>query len=377
MAARRLALWLALIAAAPAPAASDPLDVAIGKRLFERQWVSAPASTNADDGLGPLFAATSCAACHPKGGANDAVVIRLSRGLEGDPVYGHQLQAFGVASVPGEARAVVGRQAGRRTLALDRLAYGPLDPATRIELRRPLPLRGLGAAAALGDDAIVAGEGTLGGRARRLPGGRIGRFGWKASSATIADQVAAAFSSDLGLSTTLFPDPSGDCTAAETTCRLAPNGSEGGRPEIAAPIVDAIAAYVAALPSSAASGTEDAPGIEAFTAAGCAACHRPRLVDAAGRSATLYSDLLLHDMGPGLAGAVLEPGVSSREWRTAPLAGLGDKLASGAGLLHDGRALTIEDAVATHGGTGAMARSSFEGLDAGRRAALITYLKGL
>src|SRR6478609_2531609 len=178
MAPRNLAL-LALLLGLCGPAFADPLDIAIGQKLFTRQWVSAPASTKADDGLGPLFAATSCAACHPGGGAGTTMVIRLGKdGGGGDPVYGHQIQPFGVAGIAPEAAPSIAESGGRPTVTLAGLSQGPLDPATRIGLRRPLPLAGLGALARLGDDAILANEGIAGGRAHRLPDGRLGRLGW-------------------------------------------------------------------------------------------------------------------------------------------------------------------------------------------------------
>jgi CxxC motif-containing protein (DUF1111 family) len=366
------ALGGALMAAG---ACADPLETAIGEKLFRRHWVSAPASTRSADGLGPLFAATSCAACHPGGGAGTVRVIRLQNGAGGDPVYGHQIQPFAVAGIPPEAVSAIDGGGDRPTVSLTALAYGPLDPATRIGLRRPLPLDGLGAADRLGDDAILANEGIAGGRARRLTDGRLGRFGWKASSATIEDQIAAAFSADLGMSTPAHPDPFGDCTPAQTRCRSAATGSEHGEPEVAEAILAAIAAYVASL--SAQPAHPGSAGADAFAALGCAACHRPALKDAQGRTAMLYSDLLLHEMGPALDDGVAEPGLSSSEWRTPPLLGLARRLDAGAGLLHDGRAMTIEAAIAAHGGTADAARAAFESAPASDRAALISFLKGL
>jgi CxxC motif-containing protein (DUF1111 family) len=360
---------------AAAGAFADSLETAIGQKLFRRQWVSAPASTRSADGLGPLFAATSCATCHPGGGAGTTRVVRLTNGTGGDPAYGHQIQPFAVAGLAAEAVPTISASGDRPVVTLGALAYGPLDTATRIGLRRPLPLDGLGAADRLGDDAILANEGVAGGRARRLADGRLGRFGWKASSATIVDQVAAAFSADMGMSTPSHPDPFGDCTPAETACHNAPTGSQHGEPEVAAPILDALTAYVASLPALLPHA--DTAGAAAFAALGCAACHRPALKDAQGRAAMLYSDLLLHDMGPALDDGLAEPGVLSSEWRTPPLVGLGRRLEAGTGLLHDGRAGTIEAAIAAHAGDARGARTAFETAPASDRAALVSFLIGL
>jgi CxxC motif-containing protein (DUF1111 family) len=368
-------------------AAAASLDASIGERLFRRQWVSAPASTRADDGLGPLFAAASCAACHPAGRASDRMVVRLAKGLAGDPTYGRQLQPFAVAGVPAEGDAHLALSDGRaRTVATHKtvatqmavathLAYGALDPETAISLRRPLDLAGLGDADALGEDAILANEGVAGGRARRLADGRIGRFGWKASSADLDQQIAEAFSADMGLSTAARPDAWGDCTAVETACRASPAGARNGEAEIAPPILAAIRAYVAGLEPPPV--RDDAHGAAAFAAAGCAACHVPVLRDGQGRSAQLYSDLLLHKMGPALDDGVAEPGASADEWRTPPLRGLGARLQNRLGLLHDGRAATIDHAIDAHGGDAAVARTAYDHLREDEKRSLRAYLEGL
>jgi CxxC motif-containing protein (DUF1111 family) len=179
----------------------------------------------------------------------------------------------------------------------------------------------------------------------------------------------------MGMSTPSHPDPFGDCTPAERACRAAATGSQHGEPEVAEPILDAITAYVASLPAP--PPRADTAGAAAFAALGCAACHRPALKDSEGRSAMLYSDLLLHEMGPALDDGVAEPGVRPSEWRTPPLLGLGQRLRAGTGLLHDGRATTIEAAVAAHGGDASAARSAFERAPASDRAALVSFLEGL
>jgi len=368
-------LLLAALALLALPAAAS-LDGAIGAKLFKRNWVSAPSSTKSNDGLGPLFAATSCAGCHPGGGAGARPVVRFGQGLAGDPVYGRELQSFGVLGLLGEGEAKIGYEAGRTSITLDKLADGPLDPATRVGIRQATALVGLGEAERLGDDAILAGENGQGrhGRAHRLADGRIGRFGWKATTASLADQTALAFSLDLGLSTAQFPDPFGDCTARESACRAMPTGSDHGEPEIPAYIVAALAALVGDLPAPRPASTA---GAEAFAATGCAACHRPVLRDSKGNQAALFSDLLLHDMGMDLDDGIAEAGAASSEWRTAPLIDLGSKLSQGLRLLHDGRAATIEEAIAAHGGDGDEARRNFAAAPPAERAALLSYLRGL
>jgi CxxC motif-containing protein (DUF1111 family) len=349
--------FLVLLLALGSPAGAETLDAAIGGKLFRRVWVSAPASTKAADGLGPLFSAASCETCHPGGGSSNHTVTRLGNSGHGDPLYGRQLQAFSVAGLPGE----------------EGWPLGALDPGTMLSRRRPPDLAAAGVIAALGDEAILAGEGRAGGRVARLPDGRIGRFGWKATSATLDEQIAGAFSTDMGMSTTFFPDPHGDCTPAETGCKAAPTGSDRGEPEVA----DAILASLAVFVRSLAPPPPGSPGSELLRRFGCATCHAPVLRDRAGREARVFSNLLLHDLGPQLDDGLAEPGAASSEWRTAPLLGIGRHLARGGRLMHDGRAGSIGEAVAFHGGDAAFARESFAAAPDADRAALETYLKGL
>ena len=113
-----------------------------------------------------------------------------------------------------------------------------------------------------------------------------------------------------------------------------------------------------------------------FTAVGCAACHRPTMPDAAGAPVRAFTDLLLHDMGAGLDDGVGEPGVAATEWRTAPLVDLGLRDGSRR-YLHDGRAVTIDAAIAAHGGEAAAARARYRALTPADRAPLLRFIEGL
>ncbi|MCS0493534.1 thiol oxidoreductase [Ancylobacter sp. MQZ15Z-1] len=389
-----------LALATSAMADDTRLDAAIGKALFERPWVPAPSSTRANDGLGPLFDARSCSSCHPGSGhgatALDAagrpeglgLVLSLFRDDGGpDPVYGHRLETMTLPGVPAEGAIGVSVVDGRRVPHADALGYGPLDSATHISLRVAPELHGRGALERVSDATILAlqdpddrdGDGVRG-RARRLEtpegGSSIGRFGWKASHATIASQTAEAFSLDLGLSTPERLEPWGDCTEAQTACRNAPHGRDAeGEPEISDAIVRRIVLYLRGLKARAA--TPDPKGAALFAAAGCAACHRPSLPTEGGGQVSLYTDVLLHDLGKGLADSAGVPGAGAGEWRTAPLAGLSRSLAHGAGLLHDGRAANVAEAVRWHDGEAAGARTRFEALDARDRQTLVDFVSSL
>jgi CxxC motif-containing protein (DUF1111 family) len=362
-----------------APAWADGLEVALGKALFERTWVPAPASTRSADGLGPLFNARSCAACHPRGGGaadGQGLVLKLGgRHGSGDPAYGRQLQTR--AAQPFPAEGVV-----RGANPAD-LAFGPLDGASGVSPRLAPPLLGLGLLEQVPEAAILKGEDPddadgdgISGRAHRVgtQGDAVGRFGLKATAAGIADQAADAFLLDLGLSTLRRPEPWGDCTIGEADCRAAPHGAATGEPEVTPEMLELVAAYVRALPAPPLPAPAGAGG-KAFIDAGCGACHRPALPLADGGEVAAFTDLLLHDLGEddGVGEGDAAPG----EWRTAPLWGLGRRLAAGRGLMHDGAAATVEAAIARHGGEAAAARGAASGLDPGARRALLEFLGSL
>ncbi|WP_414897789.1 di-heme oxidoredictase family protein [Rhodovulum sp. YEN HP10] len=414
----------------------EGLDFRGGQALFDRGWVSAPSSTIASDGLGPLFNARSCLACHPGGGRGAApkgpgdlpaaLMLQLSvpdpgaSGIEGylaagpDPVYGRQIQPLGLPGLTAEGRprvaydeiemALSGGESAllrRPRYELADPGYGPLGADTVISPRIAPGLAGLGLLEAIPEEAILAladpededGDG-ISGRASLLPGpdGRpvLGRFGWTAAQPTLEAQIAHAFAHDIGLSSPLYPEGHGDCTPAQTACRAAPDGGDPEQDgfEISATALDLVTRHsrhtaVPARRDAAAPGV--LAGKKLFHDSGCAACHRPafvtrRLPEAPALSFQLiwpYSDLLLHDMGEGLAGGGAGP--SGREWRTPPLWGLGlaRALEPQAGYLHDGRARSLLEAVLWHGGEAAPARDRVATMPAADRAALIRFLESL
>lgn len=390
--------WRAMLAGAAGlvvavqAGASSELDVAIGRALFKRAWVPAPSSTLANDGLGPLYNARACISCHQDlervrlrldadgSVGSEALVLRFSDGNgRPDPVYGAQLQTSSVSGVRPEGKLRLGGD--RRPVAVG-LGYGLPAAGTRSGGRLAPALHGLGALADIPDASILAradpddrdGDGVRG-RANLGAAGRPGRFGWKAQSATVAEQTMLAFANDLGLSTSGFPAPWGDCSAAQSECRAAFHGGTTASPEIGSEIVARIAAYLAAAPVPAPAAA-DPTGAALFGSTGCATCHVPAMPSPAG-PVPAFSDLLLHDMGPELDGGATEPGVAPSEWRTAPLWELSRALARGAGLLHDGRARSVSEAIRHHGGEAAGARSRFEALPAADRARLLSYVGSL
>jgi CxxC motif-containing protein (DUF1111 family) len=400
----RAILVAAFAAVAVAPAsAGDDLAVAVGKALFDRDWVVAPASTRATDGLGPLHNARSCAACHRGGGGAplslDPEGAPTAAGLvlrfQDDPAYGRQLQTGAVhgqaaegqvrvshddaPAVLGDGTIVVLRRP-RHTVV--RRAHG--TPPRRVSPRLAPSLRGVGLLAAVPDAAVAAladpddrdgdGDGIRG-----RPG--AGRFGLRADQAGLREQVAEALLLDLGLSSSLRPEPAGDSTpAAQADCRALPHGDRYGAPgvEIGDGIVASLVAYLAALPPPR-QGPHQETGERLFTSLGCAGCHTPSLpVGLDGRIAP-YTDLLLHDLGPELADeGAAEGDPTASLWRTAPLWGLGAAVDSGkAALLHDGRARDAQEAILWHGGEAQAARDRFRRLGANDRADLLAFLASL
>ncbi|BCJ91509.1 hypothetical protein IZ6_22440 [Terrihabitans soli] len=379
----------AVLIASGAFAAGGDLSRAIGKALFERAWVPAPSSTLANDGLGPLFNARACSACHvgldrspsakdEKGEfTHQGMVLKLSDAQgAGDPVYGLQLQTSAAPGFVPEGRLVA-------SLAQD-LNAGPLAPSTRSGIRSAPALRGLGRLTEVPDEAILAkadpddkdGDG-ISGRVNWITDKngekRLGRFGLKASGANLIEQSEVAFSLDLGMSSKLLTAREGDCLT--DICRNAPHGGTVDDPEIRHDLVAMIADYLSAVPPPAPVST-DPKGARLFASTGCASCHTPSLPVMNGTIAP-HTDLLLHDLGAELDGGATEPGVAATEWRTAPLWGLSRALSAKAGLLHDGRAASVADAVALHGGEGAQARSRFGELPPEDQAALLRYVEGL
>jgi CxxC motif-containing protein (DUF1111 family) len=384
---RSLAFLAALMLISPTPLSTDAIDAAAGKALFKRQWIPAPSSTDASDGLGPLFNARSCSACHAGGGGARVVpqangtmsfpgaVVRLgtSSGAT-DPFYGPQLQTNAVQGLTPEAEISFLPKLNVKLLG------PPLAAETKMGVRLAPTLFGSADLERVADAEIRSradpddkdGDG-ISGRARETPDG-IGRYGWKAAQATLRGQIAHAFAIDIGLSSPSQALPYGDCTDAENTCRQAANGESPltDNREVSTAMLDLVAQYLATLKTA---GKPEPAALELFNKTGCASCHVPELKTINGALIPAFTDVLLHDMGPDLDDGVGEPGVASSEWRTAPLK---NKYPGGANrrYLHDGSAATAVEAVEKHGGEAAGSRENFRKLNDGDRARLIGYLNG-
>jgi CxxC motif-containing protein (DUF1111 family) len=398
-----------------------------GNALFNRAWVTAPASTSGLDGLGPTFNVDSCSGCHFKDGrgappetageAFQGLLLRLSvpgedahGGPLGDPTYGEQLNHRAILGIAAEASARVryeerpGKYEDGTPFELLAPRYeifdfnfGAMSEQVMISPRVAPAVHGLGLLQAIDASAIEAltdpddedGDG-ISGRAnyvwdhqqKQL---RLGRFGWKSNQPSLAQQTAGAFLGDMGLTSALFADQ--NCPAPQRECA---DAIHGGAPEIAESMLEQVIVYTHLLAVPARRDVSDRQvmkGERLFRELGCASCHietfdTGKLADfpeLSGQRIHPYTDLLLHDMGEGLADNRPDFGASGREWRTPPLWGIGltKTVNRHERLLHDGRARGFAEAILWHGGEAEAARDAFVAARKAEREALLSFLQSL
>ena len=410
-----------------------------GRGLFRQAWVVAPSRDAHIDGLGPLYNRLTCIGCHPNNGRGRApagpeermqsMLLRLSvpgrdahSGPRPHPAYGEQFNEEAIAGVAAEGRAVIDwevveivrvgerPEAGsepvepeyvelrRPRLSFRDLGYGPMGDFM-VSLRVGPAMHGLGLLDAVSPATLAAlaaepkPDGVRGRVNHVYHLGRgeaaTGRFGLKANVADLRTQIASAMLGDLGMSSSLFPEQ--NCALVQTACRAAP---DGGQPELSDAQLDDLEFYFAHL-AVPARRTPDAPqvlqGEAEFARSGCALCHRPslrtgthpRFVRLSDKEIAPYTDLLVHDMGHGLADDRPDFEAGGRDWRTPPLWGIGllervNGYRDGHnGLLHDGRARSFAEAILWHGGEAQAARDRYARLSRVERDALHAFLRSL
>jgi CxxC motif-containing protein (DUF1111 family) len=398
-----------------------------GNSFFNENWVAAPASTAGRDGLGPLFIARSCSACHFKDGRDQApaeaefartLVVRLSLpgkdaktgGSIPEPVYGGQLQTRALPGVKAEADVRMhwvestGTYADGEAYTLRRpqyaftnAAYGAMHPEMRFSVRVAPAVIGLGLLEAipvetlekLADPEDKNGDG-ISGRLNRVwdaaaQAHRVGRLGWKAEQPSVRQQVSGAFNDDMGLTTSLFTQENHSSVQAKQITY-----TSGGSPEVSDDILKAVVLYSRTLAVPARREVETPviqKGEKLFRTIGCAACHIPELQtgadidlpELANQTIQPFTDLLLHDMGEGLADGRDVFDATGREWRTSPLWGIGlIKTVNGhTELLHDGRARNLAEAILWHGAEAETAKERFRSLSKTERESLLRFLESL
>ncbi|WP_227370788.1 di-heme oxidoredictase family protein [Halomonas sp. M20] len=408
------------------------LDFSVGNSFFRNPWVEAPASTEARDGLGPLFNTNSCQGCHIKDGRGHppapgetpvSLFLRLSvpaapkedaellerQGVKPAPVYGTQLQNAALPGVEPEANMVVDYIERNMSLEdgatvslrvpeyrIENSNYGPLPDDLLTSPRVAPPMIGLGLLEAISEEDLLVnadpedanGDGISGrpnnawNRATNTL--QMGRFGWKAGEVSIKQQSLGAFAGDMGLTSSL--NLATDCDPKQR-CDETPHG---GEPEVSDKIANFITFYASSLAVPARRDMDD-PAVQAgarkFNDLGCAGCHTPRhqTAEVEGRPELSdqaiwpYTDMLLHDMGEELADGRPEFKASGQEWRTPPLWGVGlaQTVNPRAGFLHDGRARTLEEAILWHGGEAKSAKEQYRHLPAEERETLLRFLESL
>lgn len=406
----------------------------IGNAFFKQPWVIAPSSTSARDGLGPLFNSNSCQGCHVKDGKGHpplthednflSTLVRVSipaetaeqqallttAGVVPEPTYGDQIQPNAIPGVKSEAtprfayEEIKGQFKDgeaytllKPILKLDNLNYGALHPQVQMSARVAPVMIGMGLLEAIPETDLVAladpedknGDG-ISGRLNQVWDVKaqktvVGRFGWKANQPTVEQQSAGAFHGDLGITSPMFA--SVPCSSTQADCLKAP---DGGQPEINQELMDMVSFYASLLAVPARREVNDPEvlkGERLFKAANCSACHLPELKtgvkpdfpELEHQSIQPFTDLLLHDMGEGLADQRPDFLATGSEWRTAPLWGIGliETVNGHTRFLHDGRARNLMEAILWHGGEAKPSQEQVLNLSKEERIALLRFLNSL
>lgn len=367
---------------------------------------------------GPRYVNESCAGCHirngrvapaPVGEPLDKWVFKVGDANgNSHPQLGRSLQTRAVGGGAGEGEVSIAFWNESNGLRSPSYQFSGVTPE-RFSARIAPQLVGIGLLEAIPESTILAmedpndanGDG-ISGRANRVVDPatgqtRLGRFGYKAGTSSVKHQVASALNHDMGVMTSVMPNP--DCGSGQTGC-----GSSGS--ELSDTHLNNLVKYISLLgvrPQRDSTNTAVQNGKTLFTNIGCAGCHKPSLQTspyhplAELRNQTIqpYTDLLLHDMGPGLADNLGEGQASGSEWRTAPLWGLGLSACVTGGVinpvggqgnevctpvhsyLHDGRARSIEEAILWHGGEGEASKNAYQALSGGQKADVLSFLRSL
>ena len=395
-----------------------------GNSFFNQAWVEAPASTQKRDGLGPLFNARSCASCHFKDGRGAPpeedekfLSLLLKVGIEGadeygkpnpSPIFGSQIQNFSILAIDDEAESrvayteIVGQYGDGTTYSLLEPTYTIMNNGEEVHslyvspriapavigmgLLESIPLHRL---EELADPNDQDGDGVSGrinwvwsDSTQSL---EVGRFGWKAESNSVEQQVAAAFIHDMGITNPVFPQ--NNCASEQFNCQEQPSG---GEPEIEQDLFDKVVLYTSLLAVPMRRDIDEPQvvnGKRLFGEIGCDTCHTPThvtgsnttFIEVAQQKIWPYTDLLLHDMGEGLADELQGFEAKGVEWRTPPLWGIGlvEKVNRHTRFLHDGRARSLAEAILWHDGEAQNAKELFKDLPLEDREALLSFVRSL
>lgn len=392
----------------------------VGDFQFESAFVTAPAPVNG--GIGPIFNNTSCVSCHAKDGrsgfpsninALSGFFLRVSEpGMDefGGPRpladYGLQIQNQAIFGYQPEAKLnvtytpIVETFADGTQVILQKPTYSLIDTYTTfpgnalVSPRLSIPVFGLGLLEAIPESEILMNEDIndsdgdgISGKANYVynpitNSTELGRFGWKANTATIKEQCAGAYNGDMGITNYVFPFETG---YGQT------NGDDmlGGGLEITDDILDQVVFYCSTLAVPAPRNIEKESvrrGSVIFEDIQCAKCHVPRMTTGSNVIAAIsnqtiypYTDMLLHDMGEDLADGRPDYLASGNEWKTRPLWGIGlTRVVNGhTDFLHDGRAKNMTEAILWHGGEALNSKNQFKQLTLKDRNDLLDFLNSL
>lgn len=398
----------------------DDLMHGIGDAGFEQTFITAPSTYNG--GLGPAYNNVSCASCHHNDGiglptageAQSSLLMRISLpgadehgGAIPVPGYGTQVQDKAVFGKMPEAKVNITYTNHQYTFP-DGEAYElrapvytltnlhtPINGAYMLSPRLAPPVFGLGLLEAIPEDQILAladisdaNQDGISGKPNYVwnpltERKELGRFGLKLNTASILVQVAAAYNNDIGITSYVFRDETtyGQDNQSDTLT---------DDPELSDSVVQAVKFYMQTLQVPARRNVKDPDVIKGkllFSDAKCASCHNTNFTTAvnvafpalSNQRIHPYTDMLLHDMGEGLADNRPDFDASGSEWRTAPLWGVGlfEAVNYPGYYLHDGRARSLTEAIMWHGGEAEQSKVYFEDLSKEDRAALLKYLRSL
>jgi len=398
-----------------------------GNQVFTAEWTPSPGPQPATDGLGPIFNTKACSDCHINNGRGqspttsgermDSALVRLSvpgqdpfGGPNPVPNYGDQLQDRAIEGVRPEGQVIVhwdeqsyiygdGTQYSLRKprLVFRNLAFGDLPAKTMSSLRVASPVIGLGLLELVPEETLLAladpddnDRDEISGRINIVWDAQykkvnVGRFGWKANVPSLALQNAGAARGDMGITTPLATVD--NCEEIQEACKA--SATHNGV-EMSSGYLQRLNTYVRylAVPSQrGAQFPEVQRGQALFNDTGCSQCHVPTLVSGSDSRAKAlsnqtfhpFTDLLLHDMGEGLADDRPDFLASGKEWRTPPLWGIGltKKVSGHSFFLHDGRARNLEEAILWHGGEAETSKETFRNMKKNHRDDLIAFLGSL
>lgn len=407
---------------------------AVGNSIFNRTWVAAPSTQKFHDGVGPLFNARSCEQCHFRDGRGQpptspkgkmfSMLMRLS--IPGtdkygfpkhDSLYGGQFQEESIFGVKPEGKThityeeIEGAYPDGTTYTLRKpqysftnLAYGEFPEDIQFSPRVSPAMIGLGLLEAIPEEDIIANVDSRDANQDDITGKAnyvwdftqkkmiLGRFGWKAGQPTLEQQVAVAFNEDLGISSPLFPFQN---DMEKQNLGNLPKGylstdKQENQFEIVADRIEKVVFYSRHL-AVPARRNHDNPkvlnGKRLFNKINCVGCHIPSFTtgtiddapELSQQKIYPYTDMLLHNMGLGLADNRPEGKASGREWRTPPLWGIGlvKMVNKHTYFLHDGRARNLEEAILWHGGEATNITKKYMHLSKSERDDIIAFLESL